>query len=418
MYVPARRDDMLSRFKMRALQELPRFRWNLFYRAVGAGNFDNALDIAAQALDEETSRYALMKSSRGGVHVSATHRACLYLASIFGRFDVIDRAIAIEHIGLEDARRPYKPLGYTVHSHNGVEDDDQMRARHERNSAGATTVHEERLAQALEHKADHERFEAIVKAVHNRPGTRQIDLVEVVPERDTKSITRMVDQLEATGLVVTKKVGSRIAVWPAGHPDGPTDSERREPRWYWYAGEYWDGPTPAEWLDPAGTISHIERLMGLVEETERLPGTDDGRKPTIVDFLEEGHFESAPLRLSRGIPVLCDSQQLAMAIWGHQDLSETAAMAELIIRDGGASTTDKQKAKWLLAEPRHTHMERMPFTHHFGASNPGWLLREVPEPTADSVPVTALTAAGAVTNPDKAAELGVTCWLKRRRMQA
>lgn len=49
-----------------------------------------------------------------------------------------------------------------------------------------------------------------------------------------------------------------------------------------------------------------------------------------------------------------------MAIWGHQDLSEAAAMAEQIIHDGGAVTTPNQKKKWLLTEPRHTHMERMP----------------------------------------------------------
>lgn len=80
----------------------------------------------------------MMKSS----HVSATGGAALYLASILGRLDVIDRAIAIEQFALEVAKRPYKPLGFALESHNGVEGDDQMRARHERNSAASTKVHE------------------------------------------------------------------------------------------------------------------------------------------------------------------------------------------------------------------------------------------------------------------------------------
>lgn len=85
-----------------------------------------------------------------------------------------------------------------------------------------------------------------------------------------------------------------------------------------------------------------------------------------------------------------------MAFWGHQDLTEVAAMAERIIHDGAAETTSSQKKKWLLAEPRHIHVERLPFTERFGASLPGWLLREVPEQTKDSVPATAFTSTGRV----------------------
>ena len=63
-------------------------------------------------------------------------------------------------------------------------------------------------------------------------------------------------------------------------------------------------------------------------------------------------------------------------------------------------------------------MERIPFTVRFGRQEQGWLLREVPEPTVDSVPVTAFTASGVCTDPDKAVEMGVACWLKMRKAKA
>lgn len=95
-----------------------------------------------------------------------------------------------------------------------------------------------------------------------------------------------------------------------------------------------------------------------------------------------------------------------MAFWEHVDLTEATALAERIIRED-TETTANQKKKWLLAQPRHTHMERIPLTGQVGRQEQGWLLREVPEPTADSVPATAFTAAGVCTDPEKAAETGV-----------
>jgi hypothetical protein len=408
VYLPTRRDDILFSFKAFALEELPKFRWSLFNQAAKAGDYSGALDIAARALDEEAARYAAMKSfRRGSVHVTASNSTCLYLASIFGRFDVIDKVVAIEKFALDEAKRPYEP---SPHDRGETE-----RASYEKNAAYATEVHIERMAKALEHKTDHERFTAILNAVRERPGVLQMDLPRVVPGRDTKAVTRMVDQLEAAGLMETKKVGSRIGAWPANHPAGPAASERREPRWYWSWADYREGPTPAEWLDPAGTIANIESLMALVEEAAGRPETDEGLRPTILDFLDGGFFEVVPPRLSGGNAVLSESQQLAMAIMGHTDLAEAAAMAERVIQDKGAMITTNQKRKWLSAEPRHTHMERMPFTERFRPGSTGWLLREVPEPTADSVPVTSFTASGAVTDPDKAAELGAACWLKRTK---
>ncbi|MDZ4091737.1 MAG: hypothetical protein U1D68_11090, partial [Arthrobacter sp.] len=95
--------------------------------------------------------------------------------------------------------------------------------------------------------------------------------------------------------------------------------------------------------------------------------------------------------------------------------AESAAIAGRIIRAGGAETTVNQKKKWLLAEPRHTHMERLPFTERFGTRQPGWLLREVPGPTANSVPATSFVVPSACIDPEKAVQLEVACWLKRTR---
>jgi hypothetical protein len=347
-----------------------------------------------------------MKSFRTTTHVAAASRVPLYLASILGRFDVIDRVIALERFALDEATRPY----------DGI-DGDVGRVRHEKDATGAKETHERRLDQALEHKADHDRFEAILKAVRKRPGVLQVELPAVVPGGDTKAVTRMVDQLEATGLVATKKAGTRIGVWPADHPEGPSDSERREPRWYWAVDDYWD-ERPFEWLNPAGTISNIEALARLVEQAAGESVTDDGLRPTPLDFIQGRKWHFVSPALSGGSPVHADREQLAMAFWGHQDLNATAAIAGRIIHDGGAETTPNQKKKWQLATPRHTHMERMPFTDRFGQQHRGWVLREVREPTANSVPATAFTASGVCTDPAKAAELGVACWLKVKKTKA
>lgn len=146
MYLTARRDEQLKYFRMSALAELSRFRHPVFNKAVRDGDYAGALDVAAQALDEEAERYSLMNKP----HVSAADRTPLYLASIFGRLDVIDRVIALEEVGLREARRPYEPLGYTIDSHRGVEGDMELRARHWKDSAFAKEVHEHRLGQAME----------------------------------------------------------------------------------------------------------------------------------------------------------------------------------------------------------------------------------------------------------------------------
>ncbi|MFJ6157435.1 hypothetical protein ACIQF8_16265 [Pseudarthrobacter sp. NPDC092184] len=411
VYVPARRDEMLRFFRARILGDLPRFRWGLFQEAVRAKNYQRALDIAAQALDEEAERYAVRKTMFGSSHVnvSAPDRVPLYLASIFGRLDVIDRVIALERFALDEAKRPY----------DGAEGE-TGRIRYDRNAAFAVETHDSRLEQALEHKADYERFAAILSAVRQRPGVLQVDLTEVVTDRDTKGVTRMVDQLEATDLVATKKVGSRVGVWPAEHPKGPSPSDRREQRWYWAVDDYWE-ERPFEWLDLSATISGIETLARTVEEAARQTGIDGGLRPTPLDFIQGSKWHFASPAMSGGIPTHEDPDQLAMVFWGHHDLTQAAAMAGRIIHDGGAQTTANQKKKWLLAEPRHTHMERMSFTEGFSldtSRHTGWLLREVPEPTADSVPATAFTAAGVCTDQEKAAELGVACWLKRSKVRA
>lgn len=405
VYVPANQGEMLRFFKARVLSELPRFRWDLFNRAVRAADYPGALDIAVQALDEEAERYGVMKAikRRSSVHVTAPSRVPLYLASIFGRFDVIDRVIAIERFALDEAAQPY----------SGSEGE-AGRARHERNAAFAVETHEARLAQALEHRDYHEHFGAILKTVRQRPGIFQAELIAEVPDRDTREVTRMVDQLEASGFLATKKVGNRVGVWPADHPGGPSDSERRTPRWSWAVDDYWQD-RPVEWLDPARTIADIETLAGMVEATARQPGAGEGLRPTALDFIQGSKMHFVSPALTGGIPIHADPDQLALAFWGHQDLAESAAIAGRIIRAGGAETTVNQKKKWLLAEPRHTHMERLPFTERFGTRQPGWLLREVPGPTANSVPATSFVVPSACIDPEKAVQLEVACWLKRTR---
>ncbi|KIA72649.1 hypothetical protein ANMWB30_24170 [Arthrobacter sp. MWB30] len=395
------------------LKELQRFRWKVYNDALRAGHFTDALDVAAKTLDEQAAEYELFLSDPlgRGVHVSAADRDCMYLAAIFGRLDIIDRYITFEKLALDEARRPYRPFGFDVESHRGIETDDQMRVRHDSASRAATEIHTERLQQAQEHKTDHARFTAILKAVRRSPGMLQVDLTSAVPDRDTKAITRMVDQLEAAGLVVTGKVGNRVAVWSADSPDVPPESKRRVQRWAWAFEDFLEDQ-PLEWNDPARTVAGLERLAATVNAAAAEPASDEGLRPTPLDFV--AHSIHAAPAISEGIPVYYDSEELAMAFWGHQDLDATAAWAQRIIDGGGYDTTANQKKKWLRAIPRHTHVERVPFIERLLHGYPGWLLKEVGEPTTNSVPVTAFTASTACSDPAEALARQTSCWIKQK----
>lgn len=418
MYVPARREETLREFNVIANVELERFRWRLFNQAVIEEDFAGALDIAAKALDDQAARYEaqMADSERFGIPVSYQDPVSQYLAAIHGRLDIIDRVIGFERLALEELKRPYRPLGIEITTDTGIQTDDDRRVQYNQGVIGATEVHTERLAWAIKHKANHEKYIAILEAVRKRPGILQADLAAAVPGSDIKAVTRMVDQLEATNLVATKKVGSRVAVWATDHPQAPSASERRPQRWFWDVMEdtsdYYQG-----WLDPADTVADIEKLMRIVDEAARQPGIDEGHRPTPLDFIQTRHWQVTSPALSGGVPVYENAEQLAMAFWDHVDLAKATAIAEQIIRED-TETTPNQKKKWRLATPRHTHMERIPFTERFGRQEQGWLLREVPEPTVDSVPVTAFTASSACTDPGKAAEIGVACWLKMLKSKA
>ncbi|ASN19862.1 hypothetical protein CGK93_09390 [Arthrobacter sp. YN] len=221
----------------------------------------------------------------------------------------------------------------------------------------------------------------------------------------------MIDQLEAAGLVATMKVGSRVAVWSADSPDVPPESKRRVQRWAWAFEDYWE-ERPIEWDDPARTVAGLERLAATVNTAAAQPTSDEGPRPTPLDFVARtSHVAPA---ISEGLPAYYDSEELAMAFWGHHDLVETAAWAKRIIDGGGYDTTANQKKKWLRAIPRHTHMERVPFTERLLNGHPGWLLKEVGEPTANSVPVTAFTASTACSDPDEAVARQTACWIKQK----
>lgn len=375
VYVPARRDEMLRNFNQTAVVELQRFRWRLFDRAVIEEDFAGALDIAAHALEEQTASYEALRSGTETprLHNPYVDPVALYLAAMHGRLEIIDQVLGFEQFGLG-------------------------------------------RFSAREHKGTYERYRAILESVRKRPGILQIDLKDAFPGADTLAVTRLVDQLEATNLVATKKVGSRVAVWAADHPQAPSAPERRPQRWFWDVledtSDYYQG-----WLDPADTVADIEKIMRIVDEAARQPGIDEGRRPTPLDFIQTRNWQVTSPALSGGVPVYENAEQLAMAFWDHVDLAKATAIAERIIRED-TETTPNQKKKWRLATPRHTHVERIPFTARFGRQEQGWLLREVAEPTADSVPATAFTASGVCTDPEKAAETGVACWLKVSKAKA
>lgn len=379
-------------------------------RALYEADFGTALRYIEAAF--EAQRLAVEPREGKRRHVSSPNRQYLIVASIFGRSDLIDHAVAMEDLGLQELRRPFEslPPGVTMDV-GSVELTDEMRRRHHESSLPEwIEMQEDRKRQVLNHKADIERYQAIRDVVAQNPGIQQVDLTKHLPGTDNKNNTRLVDQLEAAGLLATATVGNRVMVWPAGQGNAAKGDRRRSPRW-WFGSDPSitpDGMEPTEeWLNPEKWLERAQSLLKLLEEAASDSVADAGRRPTPLDFLDG---MPASITATEGHLAHINEDRLSLAVWGH---IETDAAVRILAKciDEGHSVSARDRKKWLATVPRQTHVERIAqaVTSYDGTPRNLWILQEVSEPTEHSVAVTAVSASKPATRQEAACP-GVILW--------
>lgn len=238
--------------------------------------------------------------------------------------------------------------------------------------------------------------DGILAAIREQPGVKQADLRTIITGLTTPVAASWVADLEAVGKVKTTKIGSRIHVWPAGHPEPEGESRPRQ-----FSAVYGRDADLSEHViisyrhalsDPVRTCRQLVSLLRTFAEAKAdEEQTRNGLKPTPLDFFDISDKPTDEACL--GHPVLSQIEDPSIAVWGHIDLDEFRQIVSLIVGDKQAfiENVDPVYAPYLreslrrllVAVPRHTHVTRFP-------TGKEWVLAEVPEPTADSVPATVI----------------------------
>ncbi|MGP5227665.1 hypothetical protein [Arthrobacter rhombi] len=342
------------------------FTGNATNTLMAAGDPEGAMALVEEVLDLWETHVSPRKL---GLHSPGVAHA----AVLCGRTDLIDRVLGWCDDTIDAIRSRRWP---TDLHHPGL---DQL------------TSQREWVKDAREGVA---HLEGILAAVKGQPGVKQADLRTLITGLTTRVATSWVADLEAIGTVKTTKIGSRVHVWPADHPEPEGESRPRQFSVFYgpdadlseYVGtSYWHAMS-----DPVRTCRQLASLLRTIAEAkadERQ--TRNGLKPTPLDFLDIYNKPSHDAYL--GYPVLSQIEDPSVAVWGHIDLDEFRQIVPLIVGDERASMENvdpvytpylrESLRRLLAAAPRHTHVTRFP-------AGEGWVLAEVPEPTADSVPAT------------------------------
>lgn len=243
--------------------------------------------------------------------------------------------------------------------------------------------------------------DGILAVVREQPGVKQADLRKLITGLTTPIATSWVESLEVAGKMKTTKIGSRIHVWPAGHPE-----PEGEPRSHQYPALYGPDADLSEYVvtsyrhalsDPVRTCRQLMSLLRTFAEAKAdEEQTRNGLKPTPLDFFDSYNQPGDDACL--GHPVYSQIEDPSIAVWGHIDLDEFRQIVSLIVGDKRAFIENvdpvyapfvrESLRRLLLAVPRHTHVTRFPTGKEWVLSGEGFVLAEVPEPTADSVPAT------------------------------
>ena len=280
-------------------------------------------------------------------------------AAVAGRPDLIDRAIALE----------------VANSEADV------------NNGGR---YDARIAVQVQARESIPHLKAILEAAGREPGIRQVDLLAHCPGTDRKTVSFLVDQLAAVGILATGKVGNRVHIWQAGHAEAPTsDRLRRTERDLLREPDAAGANVPAWALHPGQALGWAQQVLRLMEtslanpelDTTLVPQPADLRMPPMSAYDSEGHL--------CGISERPDE----MVVWEHIDDEAARRILDRHLQLAGVQ--GRRREKWLGAQVKHTHLEREARTvRRYGREQIIWLLKEAPAESEWTVPVTVLKPVG------------------------
>lgn len=300
-------------------------------------------------------------------------------AAVTGREDLIKLAAEAENMEADT----WRTGGHAMPAAPSFEDTVLRSDPEERNREDARTapvVHTQRRDQLLQLIDRAHSFQAIRDIVAAEPGIRQSDLAERLTA-ETRETALMVSQLEAAGQVAAAKEGSRVTVWPAGHPGTPASLRKGKHPWM-FTGLTDRNELPAAEEEALTRLAWAKGLVDLIRGA--LGRQEDPESLKVLDFLmwpmdamdAEGHLCN----------VDPDARELIM--WGHvQPETPARILARYLEKNPYAVTTKKDRDRWARQKPRHTWL--LPVTHDSSARVPR-TLRETASPEAGTIPATVL----------------------------
>lgn len=417
VYDPSRKSFTISMLTRSAQSQIQQFAEASANRALYDGDFTKALSFLEVAFEAEL-RTVQTADGLPAMHVKTPSMQFSVISAIFDRPDLMDHAIAMLNLRIAELQKPFKPLPlgtlfYGATFNDTTEYTPEMQiAYHDRCVDDWVRNDLERRQYAIDRKADIPLYQAIRDRVDENPGIRQVDLAKFLPGLENKRVARLVDQLEAAGLLTTGTVGTRVQVWPVNHADAPGENARRAPRWEFgfapFGHEDAKSPLSDALSDPEATLRHAQGFAALVDSASQDSEADSLLKPTVLDFMD-GH-PTTPAE-TRGAIVHLDTERRSMAIWGHVDFSEALRILRHHL-DFDENFGGRSRASWLSTTPRHTYVERQAHAHTFWDSSTRsvFVLREAAEPTEHTIPVTAVFLPRTVT-AEEAARSGGVLWL-------
>lgn len=422
VYDPSKKSFTIGLLTHSAQSEVQRYAEASADRAMWDGDFTKALAFLEIAFEAERLT-AQTTQGLPAKHVKTPNRQHSVISAILDRPDLIDHAIDMLDLRIEDLRKPFEPTSPGILFHGETIEDateytpTMQIAHHDRSVEGWISSDLERRQYTLDHKSDIPLYKKIRASIKKNPGIRQVDLTKYLPGLENKQVARMVDQLEAAGLLVTGTVGNRVQVWTAGHPDAPGQKARRAPRWEFGSNPFYDQDAKSSMSDalrdPEATLRNAQGFAALVDSASQDSKADALLKPTVQDFMDRQSMTPAEIG---GLIVHFDTMQRSMAIWGHIDFAEALRILRHYL-EFHENLDRRSQATWLSTTPRHTYVERQAHTcaSRDGSTRSVFVLREAVEPTKYTVPVTAVCLPRNLT-AEEAAQGGGILWLPQKSM--
>lgn len=359
-------------------RSLARLHEGRMYQSMELREFDMALEHFGQTLVMRKEIYSVSKN------LSYTDRTVIELAAVLSRPDLIEAAMGLEAAAIEEASKPI------VDSEQDTDLFHLDLASRVRDRENALEKHGERIQHQKEALDRVSRYKEILRVVHDQPGMLQTEVAKRIGLK-TDQARVLLERLEAADSISTMKVGNRIRVWPQSHPAGPTLEQRRLVNWSF--GTDREIPEMIQGVPTADVpeaIHRLENLRSLFEEASVDKASDREIRPTVWDFTS---FGMDPIKLC-GYPLMLDSDNLQMVIYGHLDLAVAKRLGvELILDVDNQSISRSRRNKWLMSTPRHGYVERKEVAgkNTYGEFARGWILHEVSYPTDFSVAATFLS---------------------------